>query len=96
MSKIEIPTMLFWDNGNTWYGSMGNARFFIKPVAYDPEEGSPEGTPKRQVFEVELWRGPLTKQFSEVTIADSFPHSEEGREQMIVWLEEQADLMNQT
>lgn len=95
MSKIEIPTMLFWDNGNSWYGSLDNARFFIKPVAYDPEEGAPEGTPKRQVFEVELWRGPLTKEFSEVVTTGSFPHSEEGREQMISWLDEQAKLINQ-
>ena len=33
MDHIEIPTQLFWENGNSWYGSLGNARFFIKPEA---------------------------------------------------------------
>ena len=37
LSPIEIPTMLFWENGNTWYGSKGEARFFIPPSS--PEDG---------------------------------------------------------
>lgn len=32
LSPIEIPTMLFWENGNTWYGSKGDARFFTTPL----------------------------------------------------------------
>ena len=26
---MEMPTLLFWENGNVWYGSKGNTRFFI-------------------------------------------------------------------
>ena len=29
MKHIEIPTLLFWENGNSWYGSLDNARFFL-------------------------------------------------------------------
>ena len=42
MNDIYIPTMLFWENGNTWYGSKGPARFFIQPVKHEPPEGDPE------------------------------------------------------
>ena len=38
LSPIEIPTMLFWENGNTWYGSKGEARFFICPASHDDGE----------------------------------------------------------
>ena len=36
MSSIYLPTLLFWENGNSWYGSLGQARFFLKPET--PEE----------------------------------------------------------
>ena len=26
LPPIEIPTLLFWENGNTWYGSKGQAQ----------------------------------------------------------------------
>ena len=44
MEALFIPTLSFWENGNSWYGSLGQARFFIQP-----QEGqlafplSPEG-----------------------------------------------------
>ena len=48
MQPIELPTLLFWKNGNTWYGSKGQARFFIQPQ--QPGEGE-------EVLKVRLWRG---------------------------------------
>ena len=57
MNDILIPTMLFWENGNTWYGSKGLLRFFIKPVKQEDA-----GT----TLDIELWRGPLAKEFSEI------------------------------
>ena len=41
LSPIEIPTMLFWENGNTWYGSKGEARFFIHPSSHEDGEAPP-------------------------------------------------------
>lgn len=92
MEPILIPTLLFWENKNTWYGSKGLARFFIKPVTVDPPEGE-EGQP-RTMLEVELWQGPLTKALSEIITTASFPMTEEGLAQTTDWLEEQAKQLN--
>ncbi len=85
MSQIYIPTLLFWENGNTWYGSDRQARFFIRPVK--PEEKEPR-------LEVELWRGPLTKELSQVLDTAAFPVSEEGLSQLTGWLEEASARLN--
>ena len=80
MSKIFIPTMLFWENGNTWYGSLGNARFYIAP--------------QEEQLHVQLWRGELTKELSEIEEEIDFPLSEEGLEQMTAWLEARSAEIN--
>ena len=81
MKQILIPTLLFWENGNTFYGSQGQTRFFIQPV--QGEEQPPR-------LDVELWRGPLAKQLSQIEATASFPLSVEGLAQLTAWLEEQA------
>ena len=73
---IFIPTLSFWDNKNTWYGSLGQARFFLAP-----EEGEIKAT---------LWRGPLTLALSEVLATNSFPQTQAGLEALAQWLEEQS------
>ena len=42
MAPIMIPTLLFWENKNTWYGSKGLCRFYIKTAAVELEEGKSE------------------------------------------------------
>ena len=88
MHDILIPTMLFWENGNTWYGSKGQARFFIHPISGE------EGQPAR--LEAELWRGPLTRELSGVLETTSFPMCEEGLAELTAWLEERAAELNQS
>lgn len=90
MNDIMIPTMLFWENGNTWYGSKGNARFYIQPVRQE----MPDDQRDQWILEVELWRGPLEKALSEILDAASFPLSEEGLDQTVAWLEEKAEELN--
>lgn len=85
MTPIEIPTLLFWENGNSWYGSQGQARFYIQPDA--PEEGP-------ATLQAELWRGPLTRALSEIVDTASFPLSEEGLGQVTAWLEERSAAIN--
>ena len=85
MAPIELPTLLFWENGNTWYGSKGLTRFFLRPVR---EEGSGR-------LEAEVWRGPLTRELSEILYTAAFPLSEEGLSQLTAWLEERAGEMNE-
>ena len=86
MNKIEIPTLLFWENGNSWYGSLGNARFFIKPEV-------PEGTEEKQLT-VRLWRGPLAMELSEIMASSTFSVCQEGLSQASAWLEERAAELN--
>lgn len=78
MSHIEIPTLLFWENGNSWYGSLGITRFFIKPE------------PSEKQLTVQVWRGPLAMDLSEIIDTASFPITEEGLTQTAAWLEERA------
>lgn len=89
MTPIMIPTLLFWENKNTWYGSKGLARFYIKTVSVEQEDGQ-----NVQVLEIELWKGPLSKEFSQIIATASFPVSEAGLEQTVAWLEEQAAILN--
>ena len=84
-SPIELPTLLFWANGNTWYGSKGLTRFFLRPVR---EEDSGH-------LEAEVWRGPLTRELSQVLYTAAFPLSEEGLSRLTAWLEERAGEMNE-
>lgn len=88
LKPIEIPTLLFWENGNSWYGSKGLARFFIKPE-------TPEGADAPQLT-VQLWRGPLCMDLSEILDTANFPVSEEGLAQTVEWLEEQAKTLNES
>ena len=90
MEPVTIPTLLFWENGNTWYGSKGLARFFIHPVIVKSDENASS----EHTLEVELWRGPLTKQLSEVLQTASFPLSEDGLASLTDWLEQQAAVLN--
>lgn len=86
MNAIKIPTLLFWENGNSWYGSLGSARFFIKPDS--PEEG------QEKQLTVQFWQGPLTLELSEILATAAFPVTEEGLSQTSAWLEEQAAKLN--
>lgn len=86
MNHIEIPTLLFWENGNSWYGSLGNTRFFIKPE-------TPEGAEEKQLT-VQLWRGPLAMDLSEISATAAFPVTEEGLAQTAAWLEARAAEIN--
>jgi len=80
LKHIEIPTLLFWENGNSWYGSLGNTRFFIQPEA-------PEGEEEKRLS-VQVWKGPLSMALSEITAEASFPITEKGIGQTTAWLEE--------
>ena len=81
MEALFIPTLSFWENGNSWYGSLGQARFFIQP-----QEGQ---------LTIQLWRGPLTKELSEILAETAVPLSQEGLDQLTAWLNQQAVKLNQ-
>ena len=80
MIELFIPTLSFWENGNHWYGSLGQARFLIQP--------------QEDTLTVQLWRGPLTKELSEILAEASFPLGQEGLDQLTAWLSQQAAALN--
>ena len=86
MNSIDIPTLLFWENGNSWYGSQGGARFFIKPES--PGEG------QEKQLAVQFWRGPLSMALSEILATAAFPICEEGLVQAVAWLEKMAQTLS--
>ena len=86
MSSIYLPTLLFWENGNSWYGSLGQARFFLKPE-------TPEGEEVPQIT-ARLWRGPLAMEFSQILDTARFPVTQEGLEAATAWLEARAKQLN--
>lgn len=87
LKRIELPTLLFWENGNSWYGSLDSTRFFIKPEA-------PGGAEEKQLT-VRVWRGPLEMALSEMLATAAFPVTEEGLKQTAAWLEERAAELNE-
>lgn len=69
---IFLPTLSHWEYGNEWSGERGIARFLIQPA-----DGQ---------MNVEMWPGPMSREFSEPQLTASFPVSEEGIEEMKRWL----------
>ena len=95
MDMPFIPTYSYWLNDNSWYGSLGLARFYIRPAVRDktdPDE------PLRIQLSVQLWKGPLTLELSQVLATQDFPLLEASAEDdlntLARWLEEQAEKLN--
>lgn len=80
MEQIFLPTLSFWENGNGWYGSLGQARFHVQP-----QDGA---------LSAQLWRGPLTQELSDVLETASFPQDEDGLARLAAWLEDQSSQLN--
>ena len=82
MEQPFIPTLSFWENGNTWYGSLGQARFYVAT--------------QEDHLTVQLWRGPLAKEFSEILEEASFPISQEGLGELADWVGQLSQALNQS
>ena len=85
MEELFIPTLHTFAMKNLFTGSFGNLRFRIKPDVV-------MATPKEVDFSqstifVEYWHGLYCYEKSEMEGSETFPMSEEGREEMIRWLE---------
>ena len=85
MEELFIPTLHTFAMKNLFTGSYGMLRFRIKPDVV-------MATPKEVDFEqssifVEYWHGLYCYEKSEMEGSETFPMSEEGREEMIRWLQ---------
>ena len=84
MEPLFIPTLHTFAMKNLFTGSFGNLRFRIKPDVV-------MATPKEVDFDqssmfVEYWHGLYCYEKSEMEGSETFPLSEEGRQNMLEWL----------
>lgn len=86
MSRLFIPTLHTFAMNNIFTGSCGAFRFRCKPnvvMATAKEVDFEQST----IF-VEYWHGPFCYEKSQMEGSETFVLNEQGREEMIVWLEE--------
>ena len=84
MAEIFLPTLHTFAMNNIFTGSCGLLRFRAEPHVV-------MATPKEVDFEnsnihVEYWHGPYCYEKSEMEGEQTFPMSEEGRQNMLDWL----------
>ena len=85
MAELFIPTLHTFAMKNTFTGSCGLFRFRAEPNVI-------MATPKEVDFQqstihVEFWHGLYCYEKSEMEGEHTFPLTDEGREEMIRWLE---------
>lgn len=86
MAELFIPTLHTFAMKNTFTGSCGLFRFRAEPNVI-------MATPKEVDFQqstihVEFWHGLYCYEKSEMEGENTFPLTDEGRQEMIRWLEE--------
>lgn len=86
MAELFIPTLHSFAMNNIFTGSCGPFRFRIKPTVVMK-------TQKEVDFEAssiaaQYWHGPFCFEKSQIEGESTFPMSEEGRQAMKTWLEE--------
>ena len=84
VEELFIPTLHTFAMKNLFTGSYGMLRFRIKPDVI-------MATPKEVDFTqstifVEYWHGLYCYEKSEIEGSETFPMTEEGREQILQWL----------
>ena len=85
MEQLFLPTLHTFAMKNLFTGSCGSLRFRVVPNVV-------MATPKEVDFEqssmtVEYWHGLYCYEKSEMEGSETFPMSEEGRAEMLRWLE---------
>lgn len=86
MADIFIPTLHTFAMGNSFTGSCGMLRFKIVPNVVKPQ-GSKEVDMDASSIHAELWHGIFCYEKSTAEKEKTFPMSEEGRLDLISWLQ---------
>lgn len=85
--RFYLTNLHSWINGNNFYGSYREMRFFISVHSVvDKVTGEP--LPESNVT-ASVWKGEFCMEESEILASKEFLLTEEGRESVIDWLEEQ-------
>ena len=85
MAELYLPTLHAFAMKNLFTGSFGSLRFRIQPnviMATAKEVDFAQST-----IYVQYWHGPLCYEKSEMEGENTFPMTEEGRTDMLRWLE---------
>ena len=85
MPEIFIPTLHTFAMGNTFTGSCGMFRF--KAVPNIVKKTQKEVDMENSSITVQYWHGQFCYEKSTVEGEETFPMSDEGRENMIKWLQ---------
>ncbi len=88
MPEIYLPTLHTFENDNIFTGSCGALRFRIRPEVVKSDPKAKEIDAAASSIRCELWHGELCYELSAIELERTFPMSEEGREEMRRWLEE--------
>ena len=72
--ELFLPTLMHWQYGNNWCGSLKRASFWI--------------TPKDEQLTAQLWTGPAIRENAEILYTAQFPISDEGLELSLIHISE--------
>ena len=80
MEELFLPVLHSFENNNVFTGSYGALRFKVTPAITmkNPKEVDMEASSML----CELWHGPFCYEKSEMEAQETFPLSEEGKENM--------------
>ena len=84
MAELYIPTLHTFAMNNTFTGSCGDFRFRAEPKV---ERAGKEVVFENSSIRAEFWHGPFCYEKSEMEGEQTFPMTEEGRQNMKSWLE---------
>ena len=73
--ELFLPSLAHWTYGNHWSGSAAPVRFYI--------------TTSKETMLVELWDEDVCHELAQVKLSAEFPVTQEGLDEMRVWLVEQ-------
>lgn len=84
-SAVYLPVFHHFENGNIFTGSCGPFRYKITPnvVMATPKEVDHAASS----IKAEYWHGQLCYECSEIEGEKTFPMSEDGRAEMLAWLD---------
>lgn len=85
MAELFIPTLHTFAMNNIFTGSCGAFRFRAKPEVV--KATSKEVDFSQSTITAEYWHGPFCYEKSEMEGKETFPMTEEGRQNMKAWLE---------
>ena len=86
MDKLYIPTLHTFAMDNIFTGSCGDFRFRIKPNIV--KKTQKEVDMEQSTITAEFWHGLFCYEKSTIEAKKDFPMTEQGRQEMRNWLEE--------